>query len=238
MKSINFIGIVALASAFALACQTPSGNTNVTVSHDHGNMNSNSMGIGNHDMANMSHDMSNMDHDMSGMDHDMSKMESAPGAANQPYDLQFIDSMIHHHQGAVMMSKMALQKTENAELKRFLQKIIDDQDKEIARMKEWRDTWYPGKPSALNMEMPGMKMGSEKMNTSSHEKEMQVMAGKDFDMHFIDMMIPHHEGAIAMAKDALQKAEHAEIKTLSNEVIREQEAEIKKMREWKAQWGK
>ncbi len=232
MKGIKFIcfGILALASLFALGCQsTPTGNMAAT--HDHANMNSNSMPNSDHDMASMPHDMSNMKHDMS-------NMESAPGAANQPYDLQFIDSMIHHHEGAVMMSKMALEKTENAELKPFLQKIIDDQDREITKMKGWRDMWYSGKPPALNMEMPGMKMGSEKMNTGSHEKEMQAMAGKDFDLHFIDMMIPHHEGAIAMAKDALQKAEHAEIKALSNEVIREQEAEIKKMREWKDKWNK
>ncbi len=234
MKRIKIVSFAIVASVvgFTLGCQSSSNvNMNSSTAHDHGNMSTNSMGNGNHDMANMPHDMSNMNHDMS-------RMESAPGAASQPYDLQFIDTMIHHHQGAVMMSKMALQKTENDELKPFLQQIIDDQAKEIARMKEWREKWYPGKPSALNMEMPGMKMGSEKMNTSSHEKEMQAMAAKDFDLHFIDMMIPHHEGAIVMAKDALQKAEHAEIKALSNEVIREQEAEIKKMREWKAQWNK
>jgi uncharacterized protein (DUF305 family) len=146
--------------------------------------------------------------------------------------------MIHHHEGAVVMSKMALQKTQNAELKPFLQKIIDDQDKEINKMKEWRDSWYAAKPPALNMDMPGMKMSSEKMNASSHEEEMKAMSGKDFDLHFIDMMVPHHEGAIAMAKNALQKAEHAEIKKLANEIIRAQEAEITKMKEWKTQWSK
>jgi uncharacterized protein (DUF305 family) len=226
---ILFGGLLALTIALAAACQTEVNvNTNTAVDpHAGHSMNQNAAPAGNHDMSDMKHDMSNM-----------GPMVSAPGAADQPYDLQFIDSMVHHHEGAVMMSKMALEKTENTELRPFLQKIIDDQDKEIARMKEWRDKWYSGKPSALNMEMPGMKMGSEKMGMSSHEKEMQAMAGKDFDLHFIDMMIPHHEGAIVMAKDALQKAEHAEIKTLSNEVIREQEAEIKQMRDWKEKWSK
>ncbi len=229
--TILVAGLLAATLAIVTGCQnTVTVNTNSAADPHagHGNMNHNSSPPdGGHDMSDMKHDMSNM-----------GPMVSAPGAASQPYDLQFIDSMIHHHEGAVTMSKMALEKTENAELKTFLQKIIDDQDKEIARMKEWRNSWYPGKPSALNMEMPGMKMGSEKMNMSTHEHEMQAMAGKDFDLHFIDMMIPHHEGAIAMAKDALQKAEHAEIKTLSSEVIREQEAEIKQMRDWKAKWSK
>lgn len=234
MKRINLttLAIVALISTFALACQnTSTGNTNIPATHDHANMNSNTAENANHDMTNMQHDMSNMNHDIS-------KMESAPGAASQPYDLQFIDTMIHHHEGAVTMSKMALQKTENAELKPFLQKIIDDQGKEINKMKEWRDSWYPGKPSALIMEMPGMKMGPDKMKASSHDEEMKAMMGNDFDLHFIDMMIPHHEGAVAMAKDALQKAQHPEIKTMSNDVIRAQEAEIKQMKNWKSKWSK
>lgn len=217
-----------LAAAIAAAGCQGTANVNTNTAADphagHGNMNHNTAPAGGHDMSHM--------------DHDMSKMASAPGAADQPYDLQFIDSMIHHHEGAVTMSKMALEKTENAELKPFLQKIIDDQDKEIAQMKQWRDSWYPGKPSALNMELPGMKMGSEKMGTGSHEKEMKAMSAKDFDIHFIDMMIPHHEGAIAMAKEAQQKAEHDEIKKLADVIIREQQAEIDKMREWKNKWSK
>ena len=227
------LALTALAAALiAIGCQSSSNtNVNTAAAHDHENMNSNANSHDGHDMASMQHDMSNMNHDMS-------KMESAPGAAGQPFDLQFIDSMIHHHEGAVTMSKMALQKTGNAELRPFLQKIMDDQNKEITQMKAWRDNWFPGKPSALNMEMRGMKMGSEKMNTNTHETEMQAMQGKEFDLHFIDMMIPHHEGAIVMAKDAVTRAEHAEIKNLANEIIREQETEIKKMKEWRAAWSK
>jgi uncharacterized protein (DUF305 family) len=103
-------------------------------------------------------------------------------------------------------------------------------------MKEWREKWYAGKPSALNMEMPGMQMG--KMMDDSHTKEMQAMRGKDFDVHFIDMMTPHHEGAVKMAQEALNKAEHAEIKSLAEQIIKEQQAEIKQMQNWKNEWSK
>ena len=41
-----------------------------------------------------------------------------------------------------------------------------------------------------------------------------------------------------MAKEALTKAEHPEIKTLSNQIIKAQEAEIKMMADWKAKWSK
>ena len=135
------------------------------------------------------------------------------------------------------MAKMALTKSNNAELKTFAQKIIDDQNKEIAQMKDWREKWYAGKPQAMNMEMPGMGDGM-KMMMGDGMKKMEAMSGKDFDIHFLDMMTPHHQGAITMAREALRKAEHPEIKTLANNIIKAQEAEIKQMADWKAKWSK
>lgn len=180
------------------------------------------------------HDMSNMNgHDMSKMDHGV----SAPGAADQPFDLQFIDSMIHHHEGALQMADMVIGKTERKQLKDFAQKIIDDQKKEIEQMRKWREEWYPGKPAALNMELPGMKGGTEMMN-SEHMKEMDEMEPAHFDNHFFTMMTKHHEGAVQMAKDALGRAEHPEVETLAKQIIKAQEAEIKQMQAWKAVWSK
>jgi len=56
-----------------------------------------------------------------------SDMKSSPNAASQPYDLQFIGTMSAHHKSAIDMAEMAIKKSNNAELKTFAQKIIDDQ---------------------------------------------------------------------------------------------------------------
>ena len=56
------------------------------------------------------------------------------------------------------------------------------------------------------------------------------------DRHFIEQMIPHHDGAIAMAKLALAKATHPEIKTLSGAIIEAQEREIRDMQDWYRAW--
>lgn len=56
-----------------------------------------------------------------------SDMNSSPNAASQPYDLQFIGTMSAHHKSAIDMAEMAIKKSNNAELKTFAQKIIDDQ---------------------------------------------------------------------------------------------------------------
>jgi len=235
-KGILFgLSLTAALAVFGAACQqTATVNTsNSAANRNSMAMNANAMN-GNSKMNHNDMPM-NANHDMSQMHH--SDMKSSPNAASQPYDLQFIDTMTHHHQGALDMAKMAVGKTQNAELKAFAQKIIADQTREIAQMKEWREKWFAGKPEAMNMEMPGMG-DSMKMMMGDGMKKMEAASGKDFDIHFLDMMTPHHAGAVTMGKEALTKAEHPEIKTLANQIIKAQEAEIKMMADWKAKWAK
>lgn len=56
------------------------------------------------------------------------------------------------------------------------------------------------------------------------------------DKHFIEQMIPHHDGAIAMATLALKKAVRPEIKTLAVAIIEDQNKEIVNMRDWYREW--
>lgn len=155
-----------------------------------------------------------------------------PASTAAAYDLQFLDGLSRHHQMAVDMSKAGQEKFAHAELKRIAKKMIEEQESEIAQMKQWRDQWYPGAAPAEDMQMPGM--ASMNNMDMSH---MQTMSGKQLDMMFIDMMIPHHQGAIEMARDGTAKAEHQEIKDLARKMIPAQEKEIEQFRKWKAQWN-
>lgn len=63
-------------------------------------------------------------------------------------------------------------------------------------------------------------------------------ADAEFDLRFINAMIPHHEGAVIMAKDALKKSKRPEIQKLAQEIISSQETEIKQMQQWRQNWYK
>ncbi len=168
---------------------------------------------------------------MGGMDHSM--MQSSPNAASAPYDLQFLDTMSGHHQAAIEMARPAERQAQHAELKELARDIIREQEREISQMKGWREQWYAGKPEATNMEMPGMMDSMKGMDM----KRLNAATGNAFDLMFIDMMTPHHQGAVSMAKEALTKAEHPEIKRLAQGIIAAQEKEIAQMSKWKAAWG-
>ena len=241
MKKGIFTGLILTAALVVLgaACQTA---TTVNTNSAAGNnaMNRNSMTMTNaNSMSNMqmngnSTAMSNSNiSEMAGM----SDMKSSPNAASAPYDLQFLDTMSAHHQSAIDMAQTAVGKTQKPELKAFAQKIIVDQKKVIAQMQEWRDKWFKDKPMAMNMEMPGMS-DSMKMMSGDGMKKFEAATGNEFDLQFLDMMTPHHQGATVMAKEALTKAEKPEIKQMAQNIIKAQEAEIKQMADWKAKWSK
>src|SRR5262245_40411379 len=61
-------------------------------------------------------------------------------------------------------------------------------------------------------------------------------ASGDFDVQFIDMMVPHHQGAVAMAETALDRGERREIKQLADAVISAQTGEIAQLKGWQQAW--
>jgi uncharacterized protein (DUF305 family) len=176
-----------------------------------------------------------MDH--SKMDHDSMSMDLGPADAN--FELRFVDAMMPHHQGAVVMAKEAQQKSKRPEIKKLAADMIKAQDQEIAEMKQWRQAWYP-KANSTAM-VYDSKMGHMMPMSEDQRKGMMMSmdlgsADDQFDRRFIDAMIPHHEGAVVMAKDALAKSKRPEIKKLAQEIVASQQKEIAQMKQWRKAW--
>ncbi len=168
----------------------------------------------------------------SGSDHSGHGGASATSATEMSFDLMFISSMSAHHESAIEMAEVALEKAEHPEIKQLAQEIIKAQKAENERMAGWGQEWYDGKvPEMDHSAMEGMKMEGA-MGVSAEELEK----AKPFDKAFIDAMIPHHEAAIVDAKQALEKAEHPELKDMAKDIIRTQQEEIARMKEWRSEW--
>ena len=163
------------------------------------------------------------------------------GSADANYDLRFLDGMTVHHQGAVMMAKEAQQKSKRPEIKQLADNIIQAQNKEINQMTQWRQAWYP-----QANKQPVAYGGADKSVVPMSEQQRQSMmmsgdmgaADAEFDLRFINGMITHHEGALTMAEDALNKSKRPKIKQLSQQIITSQKAEIEKMQQWRQAWYK
>lgn len=103
----------------------------------------------------------NMSSEDMGMAMDDSELESA-----EPFDRAFIDMMVAHHQGAIMMAREELANGNDDESRALAEEIIAAQSREIEQMNEWRKKWY-GAPSPAGgvPEMSSSGMGGmEGMN--------------------------------------------------------------------------
>src|SRR5215210_2089356 len=143
----------------------------------------------------------------------------------EPFDLQFIDQMIPHHQGALMSSEHMISNSKRPELRQLYENIQKSQSEQIEQMQEWRKEWYPdaGQPSGMmGEEQIGSMMGNGMMDGSMQE----MMGGNVLDTMFLKMMIPHHQMAVDMADEALSKAEHPELRDLTRKIRDEQSSEI------------
>lgn len=100
---------------------------------------------------------------------------------------------------------------------------------------------YNSVPYGMHMMPNGQLMSNnhtmsmqDMMNSMNYE--LKGKTGDEFDKSFLIEMIVHHEGAVEMAKLALQNAKHQEIKDLAGAIINAQNKEIKDMKGWLKSW--
>lgn len=148
---------------------------------------------------------------------------------SQNIDQHFIVQMIPHHEGAIEMAKVALERSKRPEVISLAKGIIEAQTREIDDMKSWYQSWFGSAPPAGGM---GMMMGGMTGNTG----ELESVSAAEFDGEFLSQMTPHHEMAIMMAGMLAASTNRPEMKTLADNIITSQSREIEMMRSWLASW--
>ena len=85
-------------------------------------------------------------------------------------------------------------------------------------------------PASKSAETPSTK-AFEAANAKMHT-DMAIKFTGNADADFIAGMIPHHEGAVAMAKVVLQHGKDAKVRKLAQDIIKAQDKEIAWMKAW------
>ncbi|AWZ10521.1 DUF305 domain-containing protein [Streptomyces sp. ICC1] len=155
---------------------------------------------------------------------------SAPTSQGQhkAADVAFAKGMIPHHRQAVEMADLAPTRAESAEVKKLADEIKKAQDPEIKTLSGWLTSWGEQVPAdgAMDHSAHGADGG---MMTPEEMDNLQKASGKAFDTAFMQLMIKHHEGAVAMAKTEKADGSFPEAKTMADAIITSQTAEITRM---------
>jgi uncharacterized protein (DUF305 family) len=147
-------------------------------------------------------------------------------------DGAFITQMAPHHESAIEMAEMARERAQHPEVKDLAAAIIDTQSNEIGKLGGHHERLF-GEP------MDSADHGT--LGLAAHESGMDadmsaLEKAKPFDRAFIDAMVPHHQGAIRMARIELARGEDAELQALASAIIEAQSREIVAMNQWRVDW--
>lgn len=161
-----------------------------------------------------------------------------PSPAKPPTDaeVRFVQMMIPHHQQAVEMSVLAPGQASNAKVKALADRIDKGQAGEISAMQSWLKS--VGKSTAGNGGGHGGHGGRKDphagmpgMATPEQMTQLREAKGAAFDKLYLQLMITHHQGALTMVKDVLDKGTNVTVQEMAKEVQSSQLAEINRMRD-------
>lgn len=128
------------------------------------------------------------------------------------FDVRFSQRMMDHHQMAVDMARAALRSGRDARVRGAAREVIAAQAKELAQMGAWVKAWtgkaYRPASAAMNVPSSGT------------------------DRWFLTEMIPHHQGAVEMARLVPARTQNAAVRKLAQQIIKSQSAEINQYRAW------
>ncbi|TKB97753.1 DUF305 domain-containing protein [Pedobacter cryophilus] len=210
IKIKNLFAITLIAGSYAL---TSCSNSDQKTSNNNEHMN--------HDSMMNSSKMNSDNPMMNAMNSSMSGMHEMKPSGD--FDCDFANMMILHHQGAVAMSNLVIEKGANEEKKSLATNIKTKQEAEIAKMhtiiKNFKTIAPDGKPVEIHEEL------TESMNSMMSGMSSIKTTG-DVDNDFVMLMIPHHESAVKMAKDQLKYGKQPALIEMAQQMITDQEKEI------------
>jgi len=177
------------------------------------------------------------------------------GGAHNDADVAYVQMMIPHHEQAVEMAELVPSRSGNPDVVALAAQIEQAQAPEIEQMEGWLKAWGVPEPSeapepgngettAGGMDhghmdhgspmtsmpgMPGMAGGGHGMMTAEQMQALENAKGADFDRMWLEMMIEHHQGAVASSEQILNSGESEQVQQLAQQIVSSQQAEIAQM---------
>lgn len=140
------------------------------------------------------------------------------GRADRSLDLRYINAMIAHHRGAILLAEQA-EKSERPEIAELAKEIQKGEPILIAELYAWKKSWYGD--TRVVRDPVGPKLGA---------------VNKTFDLRFLNALIAHHEAGIVMTQDVRRKSSRAEVLDNADAVENFLKGSAQMLREWRANW--
>jgi len=142
------------------------------------------------------------------------------GRADKWLDLRYIDAMIAHHRGAILIAKQAEVST-RPEVKNLALEIQRSEPLLITELYAWKKAWYNDTRSVKDPIVP---------NLGSYDTS--------FDLRFLNALIAHHAAGVVMTRDVRAKSTRSEILNNADAVEQFLTTSGTMLKEWRMSWYK
>lgn len=116
------------------------------------------------------------------------------GRADRALDLRYVNAMIAHHRGAMLLAEQLAQNTSRQDMKDLAAKILADEPTAIDELYAWKKEWYGDTKSVRDPIVARLGSADEK-----------------FDLRFLNAIIAHHEAGLLMTEDVRRKSSRTEV---------------------------
>ncbi len=174
---------------------------------------------------------------------------AAASASPAAVDEAFVAQMVPHHEMAIEMARLASARGGHEEIRELGRSILRTQASEVTELRRIAerlgvapgttrtdhaatDHGAHGSSMATDAEALGLPMDDMGMSMDM----ASLRTARPFDRAFIDMMMPHHQGAIRMARAELEHGRNAELRAVARQIIAAQTREIGRMTTWRTRW--
>lgn len=141
------------------------------------------------------------------------------GTADRGLDLRYLNAMIAHHRGAVLLAEQAQGKTQRTDIQQLITKILADEPTAIAELYTWKQQWYGDTRSVRDPIIANLGTYDEK-----------------YDLRFLNALIAHHEAGLLMTREVHTKSSRTEILNNADTVEIFFNTTLKIFKDWRKEW--
>jgi uncharacterized protein (DUF305 family) len=141
------------------------------------------------------------------------------GKADRFVDLRYINQMVAHHRGAMLLAEQIQNKTARPELKELATAILVGEPKLIDELYGWKRDWYKDNRQVKDPVIANLGPADEKV-----------------DLRFLNALIAHHESGIEMTKEIRIKSSSAEILNYADAVENFLSNSLTTLKGWRKEW--
>lgn len=141
------------------------------------------------------------------------------GRPDRALDLRYINAMISHHRGAMLLAEQASTQTQRTEMKDLSAMILKDEPKAIDELYAWKEDWYKDTRKVKDPVVSNLGTYDEK-----------------FDLRFLNALVAHHEAGLMMTDEVKTKSSRTEILNNADAVDTFLTTTLKVFKDWRMSW--